>query len=104
MAKATIISVEAHTDVGVFMPHTVSGAIVVDGVVATELTDFIPSPLASLRMYRALVRAVRAILPLVPAGYEQKVMNGLSQWKHGERDVFGSRDALLAPAASPSVF
>ena len=39
---ARVTGVKERVEIGVYMPHTLTGAIVVDGVVATELTTIAP--------------------------------------------------------------
>jgi hypothetical protein len=61
MSLARVSSVEEVYDVGVFMPHTVSNAIVVDGVVATELTHLVPRWLVGRAGHAVMVRLVHAL-------------------------------------------
>lgn len=86
ISPARIKGISIEKSVGVFMPHTASGAIIVDDIVATELTTFVPSFLASSGFHHAVVRAVRA-LHSTRLGLTPSVIKSLSMLYHGAGDA-----------------
>lgn len=57
---AEVTSIEVVEEEGVFMPHTLRGALVVDGVVAPEMAAaHVPGWAASLRLHRAVIAVFR---------------------------------------------
>jgi len=58
LVGAKVLNVTSERHKGVYMPHTAAGAILVDGIFATELSTFVPQALASSRTHAMLVRVV----------------------------------------------
>ena len=85
---AEVLNVTSETDTGVYMPHTASGAILVDGVFATELSTFVPTMLASSKTHTMLVNIVSFLQKI---GCNHHVAAGLSYWVHGASDAVMSR-------------
>lgn len=76
-------------------PLAAAGAIVVDGVVASELTSFVPRPLAGSYLQRGLAAALRLAFRALPGGLVEGAVRGLSSLAHGVADAAVSRQALL---------
>jgi len=90
---AQIKDISIENSIGVFMPHTASGAIIVDGIVATELTTFVPSFLASSGFHQAAVRVVRT-LHSTGLGLTSSVAKSLSLLYHGMGDAIFDASVL----------
>ncbi|KAL4459184.1 hypothetical protein ABPG75_014049 [Micractinium tetrahymenae] len=98
---ARVTGVERVQETGVYMPHTLTGAIVVDGVVASELTSLVPPQLAGPWVSRGLAAALRLAFAALPAGSVEGAVRAVSAWAHGgSGDAVVSAPALLAPATS----
>ncbi|KAL4427164.1 hypothetical protein ABPG77_001168 [Micractinium sp. CCAP 211/92] len=98
---ARVTSVERVQETGVYMPHTLTGAIVVDGVVASELTSLVPPQLAGPWVSRGLAASLRLAFAALPARSVEGAVRSLSAWAHGgPGDAAVSAPALRAPAAS----
>ena len=94
ISPARIKDISIEDSVGVFMPHTTSGAIIVDGVVATELTTFVPSFLATSGFHQAVVHTVRT-LHRARLGLTSSVIKSLSMVYHGAGDASFDGSVLL---------
>ena len=82
---AQIQDVSLEYDYGVFMPHTVSGAIVVDDIIASELTTAVPPYFASSKLHQLVLYGTR-FFEIV--GIELKlIIRILSVWAHGAADA-----------------
>lgn len=82
-------------------PGAPAGAIVVDGVVASELTSLVPAQLAGARASRGLAAALRLAFAALPARSVEGAVRLASAWAHGGTgDAAVSVAALRAPAAS----
>lgn len=100
-ALARVVATERVQETGVYMPHTLTGAIVVDGVVASELTSLVPAQLAGARASRGLAAALRLAFAALPARSVEGAVRLASAWAHGGTgDAAVSVAALRAPAAS----
>lgn len=98
---ARVTKVEQHTQEGVYMPHTLTGAIVVDGVVASELTSLVPPSLAGPAFQRGLAAALRLAFTALPAHLVEAAVKGVSGWMHGGVvDAAVSYQAFVAAPAS----
>jgi hypothetical protein len=97
---ANVTSIAEVSDLGVYMPHTLSGAIVVDGVVVSELTDFVPGWLAGRRLHRAMVAGLRGAFAVLPKWVDDAAAKWLSSVFHGNQDAVVSRAAFLAGTSS----
>ncbi len=53
---------------GLYNPHTASGSLVVDGIAASVLTDFIP---ASLALHTAITMPAQALYHILPTPVAQ---------------------------------
>lgn len=95
MSLSSIIAIENVKDVGVFMPHTMIGSIVVDGVVATELTDFVPHWAAGHRFHKVFTSFVRVCLAIIPRGLDFPILRTAGKMLHGESDINLSRSAFF---------
>lgn len=80
---ARVTAVEEVQEQGVFMPHTRSGAIVVDGVVASELTSLVPSLLAGNKASRILTITMQMAYHSMPQGVLDFFVHTLTSWAHG---------------------
>lgn len=94
VAKVTSVSLVA--DTGVYMPHTATGAIVVDGVAVTEMTDAVPAWLAGHKAHSAGMALIRAFCRVMPSSMDSKVAGFLSQMMHGLPDATADRSSLLS--------
>lgn len=83
---AEIREMSTEIALGVFLPHTQSGAIVVNGIVATELTTVVPRFMASSRFHQAIVHVVKS-LPRKHLGLTSTLVNALSVVYHGYTDA-----------------
>lgn len=93
---AVITSIEAAHDVGLYNPHTRAGAIVVDGVIASELTGFVPRWAAHPRVLRATAAALHAAFAVLPRRADALIATTLSGLAHGgPGDAIVDRDAFL---------
>lgn len=77
-----------------------AGAIVVDGVAASELTHVVPPALAGAAFQRGLTAALRLAYAALPAAAVDAVVGAASSWAHGTADAVASRPALVAAAAA----
>lgn len=73
---------------------TPAGAIVVDGVVASELTSLVPPALAGPAVSRSLAAALRLGFAALPSSAVEAGVQRLSSWAHG-----GVADAAVSAAA-----
>lgn len=96
MTVSRVKSIEQVHEVGVFMPHTLMGAIVVDGVVASELTEFVPRWAVGHRFQRVFNAFVATVLAVIPRGWEENILNTVSTIVHGQTDIQLNRDAFLS--------
>ena len=76
------------------------GAVVVDGVAASELTDVVPPALAGAAFQRGLTAALRLAYAALPATAVEAVVGAASSWVHGTADATVSHTALVAAAAA----
>lgn len=83
---ATIREISTERSIGVFLPHTLSGAIIVDGIVATELTTVVPRFMASSRFHQVIVHIVKN-LRRTHLGFTSTLVNALSMVYHGSTDA-----------------
>lgn len=87
---------EVASDVGVYNPHTRAGAIVVDGIVASELTSFMPRWAAHPYSLRATATALHTAFAVLPRSADSLVASMLSSLAHGgPGDAIVNRDAFL---------
>ncbi|KAI3423195.1 hypothetical protein D9Q98_010717 [Chlorella vulgaris] len=98
-ALARVTAVERLSGEGVFMPHTLTGTIVVDGVVASELTSIVPPRLAGPAFQRHLATALRTACAVLPASAVEAVVRVVSSWAHGTPDASLSYAALTMAAS-----
>ena len=99
VAPARVLSSTAVIERGVFNPHTRAGAIIVDGVVASELTAFIPKWAASTEFHRHIAKFCGVVFQYLPEyvdGHLARLFAKLG--KHGVNDVSISRAALFGSA------
>ncbi|KAK9868421.1 hypothetical protein WJX84_010669 [Apatococcus fuscideae] len=59
----TVVEATRITRSGLYNPHTASGSLVVDGIAATVVTDFLP---ASMALHTAVTLPARALYHLLP--------------------------------------
>lgn len=89
-----IIAIDEVDDVGLFNPHPVSGAIVVDGVVTSDVTAAVPRWMASDGRFAKMAGAYFAV---APRWVDRRLAETLAGWMHeGSRDAIISRDAFMA--------
>lgn len=72
-----------------------AGAIVVDGVVASELTSIVPPALAGPTLQRGMAAGLRLAFKALPASAVEAAVRGVSSWVHGVADAAISAQALL---------
>lgn len=72
-----------YEDTGVYAPHTFAGTIVVDGVVASELSSFVPPRFVSWRVQRGLTRVATSI----PTPMLHYLAKCVSFFAHGTADA-----------------
>lgn len=77
-----------------------AGAIVVDGVVASELTSVVPPALAGAVFQRGMAAALRAACTLLPPHLVEAAVRGVASWAHGTPDASISHAAMAASGAS----
>eukprot|EP00890_Picochlorum_soloecismus_P001509 jgi/Picsp_1/2359/NSC_05822-R1_cre-wrt-6 protein len=87
LVGAKVLNVTSEIHKGVYMPHTAAGAILVDGVFATELSTFVPHVLASSKTHAMLVRIVSFFQKI---GYN-RIAADMSILVHGTADGVLSR-------------
>ena len=93
---AVVTGIEVASDVGVYNPHTRAGAIVVDGVVASELTRFVPRWAAHPYLLRATAAALHAAFAVLPHSADAPIAAMLSGLAHGgPGDAIVDRNAFL---------
>lgn len=68
----------------------------VDGVVASELTSFVPPALAGSYIQRGLVAGLRLALKLLPPRTVEAAVRGASGWAHGVADAAVSSQVLMS--------
>ena len=101
LRPSPITALEAVEEVGLFNPHTRAGAIVVDGVAASELTAFVPRWAAGRpALHRVVAAALRLAFALLPRGADSRIASVLSGAVHGAPDALVDRQAFLLGAVS----
>lgn len=84
LAAARVTNVRCvYEETGVYAPHTFAGAIVVDGVVASELSSFVPPRFVSWNVHRRLTRVATAL----PASALHYLAKCVSFFAHGTADA-----------------
>lgn len=84
--SSRVTKVEMVEDVGIFMPHhTAAGAVVVDGVVATQLTTSAPKWMARHSIARPALLALHKALALLPPGLAKNAAKRMSMAVHGAK-------------------
>lgn len=78
------------------LPAVHTGAIVVDGVVASELTSVVPPALAGPTLQRCLAASLRCAARLLPTSTLEAAVRLVSGWVHGVADAALSAHTLLA--------
>lgn len=73
-----------------------AGAIVVDGVVASEFTSVVPPALAGPTLQRTLAASLRFAARLLPPSTLEAAVRSVSGWVHGVGDATLSAQTLLA--------
>ena len=96
MTVSRIRSIEEVYEDGVFMPHTLTGAIVVNGVVASELTEFVPRWAVGHGFQRLFNAFVSSALTVVPSGWEDIMLSTVGTMVHGQADIQLNRDAFFS--------
>ena len=95
-----VASMEVVYDTGIYMPHTLHGALVVDGLLAVEMSDHsVPSwsGLARQRTHAACVRVLYWLSRVLPRWVDAPLTRLVSSIAHGAPDtMLFSRDELLA--------
>ena len=59
----TVVEASRSTRAGLYNPHTASGSLVVDGIAASVITDFMP---ASLALHTAVTLPAQALYQILP--------------------------------------
>ena len=81
-------------------PAPPAGALVVDGVVASELTSFVPAALAGPAFQRGLTRVLRAAVAVLPPRAVEAAVRRVAAWAHGTADAALSAEVLLGAASA----
>ncbi|KAI7845937.1 hypothetical protein COHA_000483 [Chlorella ohadii] len=97
LVLARVTAVEREEGEGVYMPHTLTGAIIVDGVAASELTSLVPQVLAGSHVHRGLVAGLRLAFKAFPPHAVEAAVRSLSSLLHGGvADAAVSHQALFS--------
>ena len=94
-----VARLELVDDVGVYMPHTVHGGLVVDGLLATEMSDVVPRWAAGPRVHAAGVALMRLLARALPDALNNQLPTLVARLGHGHTpgvpSVFYSRADLM---------
>jgi hypothetical protein len=82
--------------VGIYNPHVRTGALLVDGIVASDLTAFVPKWMAGRAFHRAMAFGLQKAFSIVPQQLDNPLARSFAKLAgHSHGDAMLSRDALL---------
>ena len=99
VVPSRITSIEIASGQGVFNPHTRNGAILVNGVVASELTAFIPKWAAGNTFHNGLIKTLNIVFSVVPRSLDAPIAGVIAKLAgHSTSDAVVNRDVFQSSA------
>jgi hypothetical protein len=93
VVPSRITSITITSKRGVFNPHTRNGAIIVDGVVASEQTAFVPKWAAGNAFHRGLLKALKIGFSVIPRCFDAPISGIVTKLAgHSSSDAIINRD------------
>jgi hypothetical protein len=95
VVPSRITSIDIASKRGVFNPHTRNGAIIVDGVVASEQTAFLPKWIAGNTFHRGLLKTLKIGFSIVPRCFDAPIAGIIAKVAgHSSADASINRDVF----------